>query len=260
MPLKKREETGAGMSEPGTLSCPLCGGALSLLVGPSGLSFHCSSSAAQLVNHGELVPDPGLPQHEAIRDALARLLRTWEDRAAFLAKVGASALQGGRDDVGDTFGREAEKVATDALLVRRHLADPGGRPVPSEGAREWSRTASKPRKGGKLEIQTTARGRDSAVLSIRGSVDYSNVSYLRAALETLLIRDLRRIVVDLSRAVYLASCALSALLSAHDKAEAASKRLVFAATPAPIRKVLDLLGLTQVLRLEATVPSALTCP
>jgi len=236
------------------IPCPLCGGRLAVLAGPSRIGFFCQRSRGQFVNHGEFVADPSLPCREALRAPLENLLRVWEKEAASLAAVGAGALRGGRKDVGDTFGREAEERATRTLLLRSFLAARG--PGPAGGRRATVKDSGNAPRRFALETSEVRPG--VGLVRVEGAVDYSNVSVVAAALEAFFGRRLYRIVLDLSQTTHLASCAISLLLSAFDRAALNSGRLVFAHVSPPVRQVLDLLGFDEILPLADDVPSALT--
>lgn len=245
-----------------SLRCPLCEGELAVLVGPADLSFHCDRSSGQFVNHGELLTDPLLPYHKAIKEALGKLLRTWEDKAAFLAKVGATALASGRPEVGDTFGREAEAAATKSLILRRHLSDPASawpspRPDDGFGRAGGLRMPRTEGPSGVLHVKTSEAKPGRGVITLEGGVDYSNVTYLRAALEAFLRKGITRIVLEMAGVTHLASCALSTLLSALDRAEAKGGGIVLAAVPSPVERILRIIGLGQVFRRAKDAPAAL---
>jgi anti-sigma B factor antagonist len=84
----------------------------------------------------------------------------------------------------------------------------------------------------------------TCLLRVTGELDMTTSGQLRRVLAR--IPDPGRVVLDLSRLTFCDSSGLSALLAGHKQLITAGGRLVLAAVPPRVRKVLELTGLVEI--------------
>jgi anti-sigma B factor antagonist len=94
------------------------------------------------------------------------------------------------------------------------------------------------------------------VVHVRGQVDLYAAPDLKAALLDALERGGGRVVVDLTGSTFLDSSALSALLSAHRRAQRLGGRVVLVNTDRDIARTLGISGLDGLLEVAETVEDA----
>ncbi|MES4891356.1 STAS domain-containing protein [Streptomyces sp. NPDC096012] len=96
-------------------------------------------------------------------------------------------------------------------------------------------------------LKITARDAATGpVLEIVGELDYFTAEELRDLIATVPLRPGQRLVLDLSGMAFCDSSGLSALIAAHNHAQAAQADLALAAVPAHTLRILRIVGLDQV--------------
>ena len=93
-------------------------------------------------------------------------------------------------------------------------------------------------------------------LSLSGEVDLANASDLRAHLKAVARND-TDLVVDMSEIRYIDSSGVKAFLDAHLTFKEAKRRMVLAAVTPTVWKILNILGVDQVVSVFATIEAAL---
>ncbi|MFD3841751.1 STAS domain-containing protein [Streptomyces sp. NPDC058642] len=108
-----------------------------------------------------------------------------------------------------------------------------------------------------LEVETTASGR-GLVAQVSGNMDYLSEAWFRGQFKELTAQSVRFFVLDLARVSLCDSAGLNMLLGAWRQADASGAVLVVACVPEPVRRLLELTGVDQVLRVFDTVTDAET--
>ncbi|MGW3208903.1 STAS domain-containing protein [Streptomyces sp. NPDC001135] len=103
-------------------------------------------------------------------------------------------------------------------------------------------------------VELAASGR-CVVARVSGEMDYMAGASLRGRLD-LLIAEGGRLVVDLSGVSFCDSAGLNVLLGVRRVAEERGAVLVLACVAAPLRRILEMTGADQVLRVFDTVTDA----
>ncbi|MFJ3423041.1 STAS domain-containing protein [Streptomyces sp. NPDC086082] len=104
-------------------------------------------------------------------------------------------------------------------------------------------------------VETVASGR-GLIARVSGEMDYATDPVFRPQFKELLARGDRFIVLDLSCVSFCDSVGLSMLLGAWREAEERGVVLMLACVPAQVRRILQMTGVDQVLRVFATVTEA----
>jgi anti-anti-sigma factor len=101
-------------------------------------------------------------------------------------------------------------------------------------------------------LKITARDAATGpVLEIFGELDYDSATRLRELIPTLTLRPGQRLVLNLGGMEFCDSSGLSALIAAHNHAQAAQADFALAAVPAPTLRVLRIVGLDQVFPIDS---------
>ena len=95
------------------------------------------------------------------------------------------------------------------------------------------------------------------IIQVRGDVDIASTPRLVDALRTAWHEGGETVVLDLSESTFLDSSALNALLNAHRRLIEAGRRLVIACPSGPIRTVMEVMHLNEVLDIRPTLEAAL---
>lgn len=111
--------------------------------------------------------------------------------------------------------------------------------------------------GHALTIVESRHGR-VLVLRLQGRVDARNVGTLAARLAEAIDAGERRIVVEGERLVYVDSAGLQTLLVAAKRLRPLAGRFVLAGLRQPVRRIVDMAGLSSILRLYASESEAVT--
>lgn len=90
---------------------------------------------------------------------------------------------------------------------------------------------------------------EAAVVTVAGEIDLLTAPQLTAALDELVRTTTRHIAIDLSETTFMDSAGVHVLLQAHQRA---GRHLAAICAPGPVLRTLELLGLTEPLRV---VPS-----
>lgn len=96
-----------------------------------------------------------------------------------------------------------------------------------------------------LTIEKTIRDEQTATIAAAGEVDVSCASDLREALDEVLDGGTQSVTVDLSQVPYIDSTGIGVLVGAAQRATEAGTKLRVAHPQRNVRRVLDLLGVTQ---------------
>ncbi|NEC68815.1 STAS domain-containing protein [Streptomyces sp. SID9727] len=100
-------------------------------------------------------------------------------------------------------------------------------------------------------LTTTTRSATAGpLLAITGDLDYETVGQLRDILTTIALRPGQLLVVDLGGMTFCDSSGLAALIAARTHAHAAGAEIALAAVPQHTLRVLRVVGLDQVFRLQ----------
>jgi anti-anti-sigma factor len=86
-------------------------------------------------------------------------------------------------------------------------------------------------------------------LSLRGEIDLSNVEALEAELEGALAEASDRLVIDLSGVTFCDSLGFSTLIKCWRAATASDKEFVLARPAPPVRRILEMMGISTVIRI-----------
>ncbi|MEU4979472.1 STAS domain-containing protein [Streptomyces sp. NPDC021969] len=103
-------------------------------------------------------------------------------------------------------------------------------------------------------VELAASG-SCVVARVGGEMDYQSDPWLRSRFDQL-ITEGGRFVVDLSGVSFCDSAGLNVLLGARRQAEMRGAVLALACVPAHLRRILEMTGADQVLRVFATVTDA----
>ncbi|MFD8277392.1 STAS domain-containing protein [Streptomyces flaveolus] len=95
------------------------------------------------------------------------------------------------------------------------------------------------------------------VVSLTGEIDHDTAHQVRQALNVAGTRR-PRIVVDLRHVTFMDSSGLNALIAAHQAVTEAGGWLRLAAPTAPVQRVLQLVGVDQLITCHPTLRQALT--
>lgn len=106
-----------------------------------------------------------------------------------------------------------------------------------------------------LDIQRVDVDGGAVVLVVRGEIDIASVAELESALD-LALAD-RHLVLDLTEVTFVDSTGLRAFIIANDLAVARGGRLTLAASPGPVRRLLDITGVGENLSTTESVEAAL---
>ncbi|MFF5307642.1 STAS domain-containing protein [Streptomyces sp. NPDC013161] len=104
-------------------------------------------------------------------------------------------------------------------------------------------------------VETIASGR-CLIARVSGEMDYVTDPVFRPQFKDLLSRGDRFIVLDLSRVSFCDSAGLNVLLGAWREADERGAVLMLACVPGALRRVLQMTGVDQVLRVCTTVADA----
>lgn len=85
---------------------------------------------------------------------------------------------------------------------------------------------------------------EATVVTVRGEVDLLAAPLLTAELDAILRMDARPIAIDLTETTFMDSAGIHALVNAR---QSARRHLAVICGPGPVAKVLELLGLTEML-------------
>ncbi len=99
-----------------------------------------------------------------------------------------------------------------------------------------------------LRVDTRSISTEIWELSISGSLDWSNFAKVEGAIDEIFRRGVYKIVVNLREAKYISSAGFGCIISSLDTAMKNNGDLIFAATPAEIQDVFNILGLSKILR------------
>jgi anti-sigma B factor antagonist len=98
---------------------------------------------------------------------------------------------------------------------------------------------------------------DFGILTISGECDLNGVSGIERATAQLIAGGHPRIVADLSSATFMDSSGINALLRANQATSANGGRLRLVCAPGQVLRVLELVGLDQVISIHADLDHAL---
>ena len=94
-------------------------------------------------------------------------------------------------------------------------------------------------------------------IRIHGEVDSSNLERLKTAFDQIFSRKIYQVVINLEKTRYVASSGIGCLIGGFTTAIKNGGRMVMAATPLQVMEVLNLIGLSNVLRYAKDEVSAL---
>ena len=108
-----------------------------------------------------------------------------------------------------------------------------------------------------MQVSVAHHPPNTAVLTLRGSLDIDTAPSLKANLGRLVERPSPRIIVDLSGLDFCDSMGVGVLVTAHGRAMERGGWVRLAAPSGFLRRLLDTLGLIDYLSLHADVETAL---
>lgn len=97
------------------------------------------------------------------------------------------------------------------------------------------------------EFVTSTRVGDADVVEVAGEVDVASAPELLAQAQKCLKSPVGGLVVDLAGVTFIDSSGLGALVQMRNAAVAGGKDFRLASVPAPVRRLLDITGLAEVL-------------
>jgi anti-anti-sigma factor len=106
----------------------------------------------------------------------------------------------------------------------------------------------------RLGIRITALDASHVVVCLAGELDLDTAPEFAAAIEGMGQSAVRYVVLDLSELEYLSSAGASTIVRAHDELESHGSELVITGAHGTVQTVLDLLGLTKLIRLAQRAP------
>jgi anti-sigma B factor antagonist len=134
------------------------------------------------------------------------------------------------------------------------VARGAGRPDPDE---HGPLRPGPPSRLARVDVVLSGSHPGAAVLGVSGEVDLATAPALESAVARVFDRPEPRVVLDLTEVTFLASRGLAVLLDAHQRAADRDVHLAVVVVHSPVRRVLEISGLTSVLRCHATVAEAL---
>ncbi len=108
-----------------------------------------------------------------------------------------------------------------------------------------------------MQVSVAHRPPNTAVLTLRGSLDIDTAPALRANLRRLVERTSPRVVVDVGGLDFVDSMGIGVLVTSHTRATENNGWVRLAGPSAFLRRLLDTLGLAEHLELYADVDAAI---
>lgn len=108
-----------------------------------------------------------------------------------------------------------------------------------------------------LTLETVELSPQVWCIRIGGELDSSNLGRLKEAFEQIFSRKIYKVVVNLEKARYVASSGIGCLIGGYTTAIKNGGRLVLSGVPLQVKEVLNLIGLTGVLRFADNEAGAL---
>ncbi|HEV2638532.1 MAG TPA: STAS domain-containing protein [Actinocrinis sp.] len=107
---------------------------------------------------------------------------------------------------------------------------------------------------------TAAATEHGPVLVVAGDLDLHTVPLVREALRELALGPGRRLFLDLRGLTFCDSSGIACLIEASNQAASAGSGIALVAVPAPVQRILRMVGLTQMLRMYDSVADANRAP
>ncbi|MHA6764061.1 STAS domain-containing protein [Streptacidiphilus sp. PAMC 29251] len=108
-----------------------------------------------------------------------------------------------------------------------------------------------------LTVSVTTHGPERAVVSVRGELDINTATMLHHQLAVQLGQGRRHLVLDLAQVPFMDSSGLTILIRAMKETRNVGGSLSLAAPTPPVRRILDLTGISLTIPLYADVTEAL---
>lgn len=99
-----------------------------------------------------------------------------------------------------------------------------------------------------IRVSTEKVSDDIQELQIDGFLDFSNSEQVEKAIERIFQQGIYKIVVNLSRTKYISSAGFGCFIASIDTAMKHNGDIIFTGTPAEIKEIFDILGLSKILR------------
>jgi anti-sigma B factor antagonist len=109
-----------------------------------------------------------------------------------------------------------------------------------------------------MKIQLTNQG-DVHVLELSGELDYHSSPELREKLTELTVKQVPKILVDLSGVEYMDSSGIATFVEAFQKAKRYQGHLILAALTPTVRGVFEIAKLDSIFEITSTVAEAVKC-
>jgi stage II sporulation protein AA (anti-sigma F factor antagonist) len=108
-----------------------------------------------------------------------------------------------------------------------------------------------------LSVDVVTHGSEQAVMCVGGELDVATAMLLQHHLATQLGQGRRHLVIDLAEVPFMDSSGLNIILRAMNETRATGGSLRLAAPAPPVRRVLELTGVTLTIPVHGTVEQAL---
>ena len=107
-----------------------------------------------------------------------------------------------------------------------------------------------------IKVETSLLEANVHEIRIAGSLDWSNFAKVESAIEDLFKKSAYKLVINLKNCKYISSAGFGCFISSLDTAMKNGGDIVFAATPAEIQDVFNILGLSKILRFAPDAAAA----
>ncbi len=107
-----------------------------------------------------------------------------------------------------------------------------------------------------FQVQSRREGA-ATVVTLSGGVQIDQGDEFRARLLELMDGLGKSVILDLSGLEFIGSSGVAAIVAAHAKAESLGRSMYLVQPPAPVRRLLELLRITEVIPLHPTLSAAI---
>jgi anti-sigma B factor antagonist len=111
--------------------------------------------------------------------------------------------------------------------------------------------------GALFEIEVSSADEEVKVVALRGELDFDEAPAFGRVLEELRTDGAQKVVVDLSELTFIDSSGISVLVTAARAASAARGTLVIASPIPHVRRVFDIVNLSELMAIEERLDGAL---
>jgi anti-sigma B factor antagonist len=111
--------------------------------------------------------------------------------------------------------------------------------------------------GASFQIVVSSGEGDVRIVGLSGELDFEEAPHFGRVLDELRADGAREVIVDLSELTFIDSSGISALVSAARAASAEAGTLIVASPTAPVKRVFDIVNLSELLPIEDGLEGAL---